>query len=212
MAGSDVTGLLHAWAGGDAKARDQLVPVVYAELRRRAAAHLRRERRQTLQPTDLVHEAYLRLVNQQRAVWKNRAQFFAVAAEIMRRVLVDRARAHLAAKRSGQWSPVTLDPSAVFAEPIDVDVLDLDAALSRLAEIDPRKSRIAELRFFGGLSLEEAGEVLDVSLATVERDWQFARAWLFDALSARLRDARETGQLRTRSHFLCGHGLSLMRD
>jgi RNA polymerase sigma factor (TIGR02999 family) len=184
MAGSDVTGLLHAWAAGDAKARDELVPVVYAELRRRAAAHIRREpRAQTLQPTDLVHEAYLRLVNQQRAVWKNRAQFFAVAAEIMRRLLVDRARANLAAKRSGRWSRVTLDSSAALADPVDIDVLDLDAALARLAAIDPRKSRVAELRFFGGLSLEEASEVLDLSLATVERDWQFARAWLFDALS-----------------------------
>ena len=189
MAGSDVTGLLHAWAAGDANARDQLVPVVYAELRRRAAAQLKREpRRQTLQPTDLVHEAYLRLVNQRSAVWKNRAQFFAVAAEIMRRVLVDRARANLAAKRSGRWARVTLEPSAAIAEPVDVDVLDLDAALTRLADLDPRKSRIAELRFFGGLSLEEAGEALELSLATVERDWQFARAWLFDALSARPRE------------------------
>jgi RNA polymerase sigma factor (TIGR02999 family) len=186
MAPSDVTALLHAWAGGDASARDRLVPVVYQELRRRAAAHLRREpRAPTLQPTDLVHEAYLRLVDQRRAVWRNRAQFFAVAAEIMRRVLVDRARAHLAAKRSGRWSRVTLAPSAALADPVEVEVLDLDAALARLAAIDERKSRIAELRFFGGLSLEEAAEALDVSLATVERDWQFARAWLFDALATR---------------------------
>jgi RNA polymerase sigma factor (TIGR02999 family) len=189
MAGSDVTGLLVAWSEGDASARDRLVPVVYEELRRRAAAHLKRERRaQTLQPTDLVHEAYLRLVNQNHAVWRNRAQFFAVAAEIMRRVLVDRARARLAAKRSGQWARVTLDPSAAELPPVDLDVLDLDTALSRLAAIDERKSRIAELRFFGGLSLEETGEVLELSLATVERDWQFARAWLFNALSARPTD------------------------
>ena len=186
MSPADVTGLLHAWAEGDASARDRLVPLVYEELRRRAAAHLRRERRaQALQPTDLVHEAYLRLVNQSRAVWHNRAQFFAVAAEIMRRVLVDRARAGLAAKRSGQWSRVTLDPSAVAADPVDADVLDLDAALTALAAIDSRRSRVAELRFFGGLSLQEIGAVLDVSLATVERDWQLARAWLFDALSGR---------------------------
>jgi RNA polymerase sigma factor (TIGR02999 family) len=189
MADSDVTGLLHAWADGDASARDRLVPVVYQELRRRAAAHLRREPRvQTLQPTDLVHEAYLRLVNQRRAVWRNRAQFFGVAAEIMRRVLVDRARAHHAAKRSGQWSRVTLDPSAALAEPLDVDVLDLDVALTRLAAIDVRKSRVAELRFFAGLSLEEVAALLELSLATVERDWQFARAWLFGALSARPAD------------------------
>ena len=198
MASSDVTALLHAWAGGDASARDQLVPVVYQELRRRAAAQLRREpRKATLQPTDLVHEAYLRLVDQHRAVWRNRAQFFAVAAEIMRRVLVDRARAHRAAKRSGRWPRVTLDPSVAMADALDasaatqaldVDVLDLDAALTRLAAIDARKSRIAELRFFGGASLEEAAALLEVSMATAERDWQFARAWLFDALSARPAD------------------------
>lgn len=189
MSAADVTGLLHAWAEGDAGARDRLVPLVYEELRRRAAVQLRRERRaQALQPTDLVHEAYLRLVNQDRAAWHNRAQFFAVAAEIMRRVLVDRARAGLAAKRSGQWSRVTLDPSAVADDPVDADVLDLDAALTALAAIDSRKSRVAELRFFGGLSLQEIGTVLDVSLATVERDWQLARAWLFDALSGRPAD------------------------
>jgi RNA polymerase sigma-70 factor (ECF subfamily) len=185
-ASGDVTALLHAWREGDLGARDRLVPVVYQELRRRAAACLHREPRvQTLQPTDLVHEAYLRLVDQQRAVWQNRGQFFGVAAEMMRRVLVDRARARLAVKRSGQWARVTLDPGAVFAEALSIDVLDLDAALIRLAAIDERKSRIAELRFFGGLSLEEAADVLELSLATVERDWQFARAWLFDALSAR---------------------------
>jgi RNA polymerase sigma factor (TIGR02999 family) len=186
MAPSDVTALLHAWAGGDASARDQLVPLVYQELRRRAAAQLRREpRKPTLQPTDLVHETYLRLVGQDRAVWHNRAQFFAVAAEIMRRVLVDRARAHRAAKRSGRWPRVTLDPSVAPADAFDFDVLDLDAALTRLAEIDARKSRIAELRFFGGVSLEEAAALLEISAATAERDWQFARAWLFDALSTR---------------------------
>src|SRR5688572_22405638 len=179
-ASGDVTGLLHAWAEGDAGARDRLVPVVYQELRRRAAAHLRREPRlQTLQPTDLVHEAYLRLVNQRNAVWRNRAQFFGVAAEIMRRLLVDRARARFAAKRSGRWSRITLESLSASTDPVDVEVLDLDAALTRLAAVDERKSRIAELRFFGGLSLEEAGEVLELSLATVERDWQFARAWLF---------------------------------
>ena len=190
MTAADVTGLLHAWAEGDAGARDQLVPVVYQELRRRAAAHLKRERRaQTLQPTDLVHEAYLRLVDQRRAVWRNRAQFFAVAAEMMRRVLVDRARANLAEKRSGRWGRITLESSAALIEPVDVEVLDLDAALTRLAAIDARKARIAELRFFGGMSLEEAAAALDLSPATAERDWQFARAWLFDALSTKSRSA-----------------------
>lgn len=188
-ASGDVTALLHAWREGDLSARDQLVPVIYQELHRRAAAYLHRERRpQTLQPTELVHEAYLRLVDQRRAVWRNRSQFFGVAAELMRRILVDRARARLAVKRSGKWARVTLDPSAALAEPVDVDVLDLDAALIKLAEIDARKSRVAELRFFGGLSLEEASDVLELSLATVERDWQLARAWLFDALSMGSRD------------------------
>jgi RNA polymerase sigma factor (TIGR02999 family) len=184
-ASHEVTALLQAWSEGDSVARDRLIPLVYAELRLRAAGFLRRERRgHTLQPTALVNEAYLRLVDQRRAVWRNRAQFFGVAAEMMRRILVDRARVHRAAKRSGRWARVTLDPALAITHPIDVDVLDLDAALTRLAALDPRKSRIAELRFFGGLSLEETGEALGVSLATVERDWQVARAWLFDALSA----------------------------
>jgi RNA polymerase sigma factor (TIGR02999 family) len=182
----DVTALLQEWNRGDQAARDRLMALVYQELRRRAAARLRHERHaQTLQPTALVHEVYLRLVDQQRATWKNRGQFFAVAAEMMRRILVDRARARRAAKRSGQWSRVTLDNVAAVTEPADVDVLDLDRALTDLARVDPRKSRIAELRFFAGLSLEETGEALGISLATVERDWQAARAWLFRELSAR---------------------------
>ena len=181
----EVTALLKAWSEGDVSARDLLMPLVYAELRRRASAQLRRERPgYTLQPTDLVHEAYLRLVGQ-RVAWHNRAQFFGVAAEMMRRILVDRARANRTAKRSGLLTRVTLDPDIAEAQPVDVDILDLDAALERLAAVDPRKSRVAELRFFGGLSLQEVGDVLDISLATVERDWQVARAWLFDALSSR---------------------------
>jgi RNA polymerase sigma factor (TIGR02999 family) len=179
----DVTTLLHAWVGGDAGAREQLMPLVYQDLRRRAAAYLRRERRDhTLQPTALVHEAYLRLVNQDRAVWQNRAQFFGVASQIMRRILVDHARRGRMAKRSGRWARVTLDERIAGMPPLGVDVLDLDDALTRLAEFDPRKSRIAELRFFTGLSLEETGHVLDISVATVERDWQAARAWLYAAL------------------------------
>jgi RNA polymerase sigma factor (TIGR02999 family) len=184
--GHEVTELLQAWSEGDVAARDLLMPLVYDELRRRASAYLRRERPgHTLQPTALVHEAYLRLVDQRRVAWRNRAQFFGVAAEMMRRVLVDHARANKAAKRSGMLSRVTLDPDVAVTQPVDIDVLDLDAALARLAAFDERKSRIAELRFFGGLSLKEAGEVLNISLATVERDWQVARAWLFDALSGR---------------------------
>jgi RNA polymerase sigma factor (TIGR02999 family) len=179
----DVTALLHAWNAGDAAARDRLVALVYADLRRRAAAQLRRERRGvSLQPTALVNEAYLRLVDQRRIAWQNRGQFFGVACQMMRRILVDRARAHRMAKRSGQWARVTLDERLRAAAPIDVDVLDLDAALTRLAEFDPRRSQLAELRFFGGLSLQEAGEALGISIATAERDWQAARAWLLKEL------------------------------
>jgi RNA polymerase sigma factor (TIGR02999 family) len=179
----DVTALLHAWRDGDVAARDRLMALIYAELRRRAAAHLRRERPDhTLQPTALVNEAYLRLVDQ-RAPWHNRGQFFGVASQIMRRILVDRARARRMGKRSGQWARVTLDEARAVTQPVDVDVLDLDAALTHLATFDARKSQIAELRFFGGLSLEETGKALGVSLATVERDWQAARAWLFKTLS-----------------------------
>jgi RNA polymerase sigma factor (TIGR02999 family) len=180
----EITELLRAWNAGDLEARDRAMALVYRELRRRAAVHLRRERPgHTLQPTALVHEAYMRLVDQRDAVWQSRAQFLAVVSQMMRRILVDHARARLAAKRSGRWSRVTLgDANDVAMSPIQIDLLDLDAALERLAAFDPRKSRIAELRFFGGLSLEEMGHVLDVSPKTVERDWQAARAWLFKTL------------------------------
>ena len=180
----DVTALLHAWSAGDAGARDRLVPLVYQELRRRAAAQLRRERPgHTLQPTALVHEAYLRLIDQDRAAWQDRAQFFRVASHTMRRILVDRARAHLTHKRSGQWARVTLDEGVALARGGDVDILDLDRALERLATFDARMSEVAELRVFGGLTLAETSELLGVSRATVERDWQAARAWLFKELS-----------------------------
>jgi RNA polymerase sigma factor (TIGR02999 family) len=181
--GHDVTALLHAWTAGDVDARDRLMAVLHQDLRRRAAAQLRRERPcHTLQPTALVHEAYLRLVDQRRVAWQNRGQFFGVACQMMRRILVDRARAHRTAKRSGQWARVTLDEKLRAIPPVNVDVLDLDAAMTRLAAFDPRKSQLAELRFFGGLSLEEAGQALGISLATAERDWQAARAWLLKEL------------------------------
>ena len=187
--GHDVTALLHAWTAGDIAARDQLMTVVYQELRRRAAGQLRRERRgHTMQPTALVHEAYMRLVDQRRVVWQNRGQFFGVACQMMRRILVDRARAHRMAKRSGQWARVTLDEGARATPPVSVDVLDLDAALTRLAAFDPRKSQLAELRFFGGLSLAEAGEAVGISIATAERDWQAARAWLLKELRGERHD------------------------
>lgn len=175
----DVTALLHAWTAGDLAARDRLMSVVYRDLHKRAAAYLRRERAgHTLQPTALVHEAYLRLLDQRRVAWKNRGQFYGVAAKMMRRILVDRARARKMAKRSGQWARVTVDDAAGATPPVNADVLDLDAALARLATFDPRRCQLAELRFFGGLSLVEAAASLGISLPTAERDWQAARAWL----------------------------------
>ena len=180
----DVSALLAAWNEGNLEARDRLMPLVYDELRRRAGAFIRRERSgHTLQPTALVHEVYLRLVDQDRAVWQNRAQFLAIASEMMRRILVDRARARKMAKRSGGLTRVTLVEDAVRGTPRDVDVLDLDIALGELSSLDPRKARVAELRFFAGLSLEETGQVLGTSLATTMRDWQAARAWLFRRLT-----------------------------
>jgi RNA polymerase sigma factor (TIGR02999 family) len=186
----EISALLEAWGRGDLAARDQLMPIVYEELRRRAKAYLRRERHEhTLQPTALVHEAYLRLTKQDRIVWQNRAQFYGVAAQMMRRILVDHARARKMAKRSGQWARVSLDGIAAPHHGHDIDVLDLHAALDELASFDDRKSRVAELRFFGGLALDETGEVLQISIATVEREWQAARAWLFSRLKGRRHDA-----------------------
>ena len=200
LSSDDVTRLLEAWSQGNASARDRLIPLVYDELRRRATAHLRRERTgHTLQPTALVHDAYLKLVDQKRAEWRNRAQFLAVASEIMRRILIDRARARKMAKRSGNWARVTLVEDAARASPREVDLLDLNAALDELAAFAPRKARVAELRFLGGLSLEEVGHVLDTSLATTMRDWQAARAWLFRRLqgdSAQRRATRQSAQER----------------
>jgi RNA polymerase sigma factor (TIGR02999 family) len=186
----DVSVLLKAWAGGDLAARDQLMPMVYAELRRQARACLRREQAgHQLQPTALVHEAYLRLIKQDRVVWENRAQFYGVAAQMMRRILVDHARARKMAKRSGGWARMTLAAVGAGHRPRDVELLDLDRALEELATFDGRKSQVAELRFFGGLSLEETGHVLDISIATVEREWQAARAWLYSRLKGRRDDA-----------------------
>ena len=180
----DVTALLHAWGGGEPGAREQLMRVGYEELRRRAAARLRRERPGHVpQPTALVHEAYLRLVGQRRTDWQNRAHFFGVASEMMRRILVDHARGRKTAKRSGGWARVTIDEATAQYDPPDVNILDLDAALSELASFDPRKSRIAELRFFGGLSPEETAGALDISRATVDREWQAARALLYRRMS-----------------------------
>ncbi len=180
-----VTALLIGWSGGDRAALDQLLPLVYDELHRLAAARLRRERPDhTLQPTALVHEAYLRLVDQRRADWRNRAQFFGVAAAMMRRILVNHARDRAALKRGGAVEKVSLSAAAEWAGKQDLDLLGLDDALARLAALDPRKGQIVDLKFFAGLNTEEIAEVLQVSASTVERDWRFARAWLYDALSA----------------------------
>jgi RNA polymerase sigma factor (TIGR02999 family) len=179
----EVTTLLQAWSQGDAVARDRLLPLVYSELRRRAAAYLRRERRDhTMRPTDLVHEAYLRLCGQ-RVAWESRNQFFGVAANLMRRVLVDHARARGAAKR-GRAVRVTLGLAEGAQSPPEPDILDLDAALDQLSAQDERQGRLVELRFFGGLTQEESAQVLGVSLATANREWATAKAWLYRRLKA----------------------------
>ncbi len=179
-----ITRLLQSWHQGDDAARDQLIPVVYAELRRRAAARLRRERPgHTLHPTDLVHETYLRLCAQDSA-WQNREHFFGIASQLMRRILVDHARARAAAKR-GPGLRVTLAPGGgrePAVGPAAPDLLDLDSALVELAALDERQARLVELRFFGGLGIDEAADVLGVSRATANREWQVARAWLYRRL------------------------------
>ena len=178
--GEAVTRLLQAWSTGDLRARDELMPIVYAELRRRAAAHLKRERPgHTLRPTDLLHEAYLRLCAQ-NAGFKNRDHFFGVASRLMRRILVDHARARSAAKR-GQALRVTLAEDVLAAAP-PTDLLELDAALDELAALDEREAQVVELRFFGGLTLQETARVLGVSVATAKNDWAHAKAWLFARL------------------------------
>jgi len=176
----DVSSLLRAWGDGDLHARDDLVQQVYRELRKQAAGYMRRERPDhTLRPTALVHEAYLRLIDQDRVAWQNRAQFFGVAAQMMRRILVDHARRHRAAKRPGADLKVTLDDRIGATAPPDCELLLLDQALEELATFDPRQGRIVELRYFGGLAEEEVAEVLGVSRSTVTREWQSARAWLY---------------------------------
>lgn len=183
MGRAEITDLLHQWAEGNTSARDEVMAIVYADLKRRAAVHLRAESRAALNPTELVHEAFLRLVDQRRAVWQNRQQFLAIASQMMRRILVDRARARQTTKRSGQWARLTLDEGVRAGDPAPVDLLDLDSALTRLAAMDARKCQLAELRFFAGLSIAEAAETLGVSEATAERDWRAARAWLLKELS-----------------------------
>jgi RNA polymerase sigma factor (TIGR02999 family) len=180
MQPQELTQLLFNWSEGDAGALDKLMPIVYDELRRLASNYLRREHPgHTLQPTALVNEAYLRLVDQRQAKWQNRAQFLGVAAQLMRRILVDHARQRDAAKRGGadRQSLSLTDADSIAGKP-DADLLAVHDALNELAVMDPQQSRIVELRFFGGLSIEETAEVLGVGHATVERDWKLARAWL----------------------------------
>ena len=190
-----VTQLLIDWSAGDQRALGELMPLVYSELRRLAERQLRAERpSHTLQRTALVHEAYLRLINQRNANWQNRAQFIGLAAQLMRRILIDHARARRRAKRGGGITPVSLEQTGVilvspeqedahvealeFAQDPTVDLSAIDSALTRLEALDPKQGRIVELRFFGGLSIEETAEIVGVSPATVKREWALARAWL----------------------------------
>ena len=175
-----VTQLLVDWSKGDQAALDKLMPLVYSELRRLASNYLRHERAgHTLQPTALVNEAYLKLIDQRNAQWQNRAQFFGISAQLMRRILVDHARQHQAAKRGGaDQQRLSITSAEQLVEQPQVDLLALNEALDELATMDPQQSRVVELRFFGGLSIEETAEVLGVGHATVERDWKMARAWL----------------------------------
>ncbi len=177
---SNVTQLLVDWSKGNRQALEQLMPLVYDELRRLADFYLRRERAgHTLQGTALVHEAYLRLVDQNRVQWQNRAHFFGVAAQMLRRILVDHARAHRTAKRGGGALTLALDEAIGAPEQKDLDLVALDDALNGLSQMDAQQAKIVELRYFSGLTIEETAEVLDISPATVKRDWVVAKAWLF---------------------------------
>ena len=180
----DVTGILEQWSEGDVDAPARLMPLVYAELRQLARNYLQRERSDhTLQPTALVHEAYLRLTDQTRVTWQNRAHFYAIAAQMMRRILVDHARTHVAEKRGGLRHKLSLDEARFVPEERAADLLALDEALKTLGATNERQSRVVELRFFGGLSEAEAAEVLQISEKTVRRDWQMAKLWLYREMS-----------------------------
>ena len=181
---NDVTQLLVAWGNGDQTARDQLMPLVYAELHRLAHRHIKKERPgHTLQTSALVNEAFLRLVDQRDMHWQNRAHFFGIAAQMMRRILVDYARKRQFAKRGGNQVQVSLNEELLAAKQRSADVVLLDDALTQLAQVDDRKSKVVELKFFGGLSIEETAEALGVSPGTVMHDWTLAKAWLRRAMS-----------------------------
>lgn len=175
----NVTQMLNLWGNGDREVLDKLIPIVYEELRRQAARYLRRERPgNTLQTTGLVHETYLRLVDQKRVRWQNRAHFFGLAAQLMRRILVDHVRMRKAAKRGGSDLKLPLEEAMAVSTEGKIDLLILDEALARLSELDQQQGRIVELRFFSGLSVEDTARVLGISERTVKRDWQVAKAWL----------------------------------
>jgi RNA polymerase sigma factor (TIGR02999 family) len=181
----EVTRLLQAWSQGEAAALERLVPLVYADLRRRARRYMARERRgHSLETNDLIHEAYLRLVASKPVDWQSRAHFFALSARLMRQILVDHARSRAYGKRGGGRRQVTFDEALVCGE-LDWDLMELDEALQALAAADPRKGRVVELRFFGGLSTEETAEVLKVSPQTVQRDWKLSKVWLLQWMSRR---------------------------
>ncbi len=185
----EVTRLLEDLSSGHQKAADQLIPLVYEGLRQLAGRYLSQERPgHTLQPTALVHEAYLQLVDQRQVRWQNRAHFFGVAATLMRRILMEHARNRQAAKRGGSAQKVSLDEAAALPLRQDVDLLALDDALTSLTALDARQSRVVELRFFGGLTVEEIGEVLGVSPTTVKREWRLAKAWLARELDRKIAD------------------------
>ncbi|HVN78465.1 MAG TPA: sigma-70 family RNA polymerase sigma factor [Terriglobia bacterium] len=183
----EITELLINLSKGDQQAASKLIPIVYGELRRLARHYMRQERQDhTLQTTALVHEAYLRLIEQRQTNWQNRAHFFGIAAQLMRRILLDHARASHAGKRGGGEERLPLEEGLVFSTEKSVELIALDQALDRLAELSPRQSRIVELRFFGGLSVEETAEVMGIAPKTVKRDWSVARAWLH-------REVRQSG-------------------
>jgi RNA polymerase sigma-70 factor, ECF subfamily len=180
---ADVTALLSELAQGNQAAAEKLVPLVYDELKRLARGYMRKERPDhTLQTTALVHEAYLKLVRQRRTDWQCRSHFFGIAAQMMRRILLDHARGHLRHKRSGERQILPLDEALTFSAEQSEELVKLNAALERLSAIDPRQSKIVELRFFGGLSVKETSEILDISPKTVKRDWCMAKAWLHGEL------------------------------
>ena len=186
-----ITERLIAWSSGDVAALDDVIRAVYQELRQMADRYLRKERSEhTLQPTALVHEAYLRLIDQTQVSWQNRAHFFGVAAQMMRRILIDHAKTKHREKRGGAMTRLPLDEALDLSQGRDSDLVALDNALKILANIDERKSRVVELRFFGGLSVEETADVLQISPQTVLRDWKLAKAWLYQEINSETHDSR----------------------